>query len=55
MRTLAGEIMTTQPLTLGLTESDLVGNWVERGGRVEGDATCHRIERLVAADRPGSG
>lgn len=33
---------------LGAEEVDLIGRWEVRAGRVVGDATCQRIEELVA-------
>lgn len=29
-------------------ETDLVGQWLDTGNRIEADAVCARIERLVA-------
>jgi len=35
-------------MKLQLHETDLVGKWIAEGGKVRADATCERINQLVA-------
>jgi hypothetical protein len=43
-----GDTMAHEQLTLGPSESDLVGHWVRSGDTLEPDAICNRIKRLTA-------
>ena len=40
--------MTESRVSLDPKETDLVGRWFRKGGGVEADATCLRIDRLVS-------
>jgi hypothetical protein len=38
----------TQPAKPNADEKELVGQWLRKGMKIEGDATCARIEGLIA-------